>query len=210
VFDLDGVLVDSMAAVRAQWIAWGAQHGVPREDLLAALHMTGEDLVRRFAPQLDPAREARSIAAVQAAAETEIHAYDGARELVAALPRERWAVVTSALRVLALRHLALAALPLPSVLIAADEAPRGKPDPSGYLLAAARLRFAPSACVAIEDAPAGMAAARAAGMTVVGVASTHAPAELDAAATVVDRLGDLAIALVEDGIELRTGGRTIR
>ena len=67
------------------------------------------------------------------------------------------------------------------MLVTADEVARGKPAPDPYLLAAARLGVDPGACLVFEDAPAGIAAGRAAGMTVWAVTTTHAPGELDSA-----------------------------
>ena len=72
VFDLDSVLVDSMPAIRAYWTGWATRHGVSTEEALAHLHLTAEELVRRFAPSLDPEAEARATAEGQAAAAFEI------------------------------------------------------------------------------------------------------------------------------------------
>jgi sugar-phosphatase len=201
-FDLDGVLVDSMSAIRTTWVEWGARHGVPSEQIIAALSMTGVELVQRFAPELDPVTEAQSIALTQAHGEGEIRPFDGAAELVRSVPHGRWAVVTSGLRVLATGHLASAGLPQPRVLITAEDTRRGKPDPAGYLLAAERLGIDPAACLVIEDAPLGIAAARAAGMHVVAVASTRASDELSQADAVVDRLRDIAIVAVASNLKV--------
>ncbi len=66
----------------------------------------------------------------------------------------------------------------PATLVCADEITRGKPDPEPYLLGAERLGVAPADCVVLEDAPAGIAAGKAAGMTVIALRTTHADAEL--------------------------------
>jgi sugar-phosphatase len=73
-----------------------------------------------------------------------------------------------------------AGLPVPQVLVTPERLSLGKPDPEGYLLAARELGAAPGDCVVFEDAPAGIQAGRAAGMHVVGITTTHDPAELDA------------------------------
>ena len=80
----------------------------------------------------------------------------------------------------ALARLGAAGLPVPEVLVTPERLSRGKPDPEGYLLAARELGAAPSECVVLEDAPAGIEAGRAAGMHVVGITTTHDPAQLDA------------------------------
>ena len=63
----------------------------------------------------------------------------------------------------------------PPVLVTAEQVARGKPDPEGFLRGAAALGLDPARCVAFEDAPAGVAAARSAGMPVVGVGSRIGP-----------------------------------
>jgi len=195
VFDLDGVLVDSMPAIRAYWTDWANRRGVGPEMVLASLHLTAEELVRKFAPSLDASEEARVTAEGQAKMETGIRALDGGRALIDRLPPNRWAVVTSGRRVLALQHLALGYLSVPSVLITAEDTPRGKPDPAGYLLAAERLRIPPTECLAIEDSPAGVRAARAAGMAVIAVTNTHPANELAEADTVIDSLASLRLTI---------------
>jgi sugar-phosphatase len=195
VFDLDGVLVDSMPAMRLYWTGWARRHGVSAETVLSALHLTAEELVRRFAPSLDADVEARATATGQAKIETGIVAFEGGRALIDRLPRSGWAVVTSGRRELALRHLALGQLPAPDVLITAEDTPRGKPDPAGYLLAADRLGIAPSECLAIEDSPAGVRAARSAGMTVLAVTTSHSASKLVEADAVISSLTSLRLTM---------------
>ena len=101
-----------------------------------------------------------------------IAAVPGARALLDSLDGAKWAVVTSAWRTLAELRLQCAGLPAPEVLVTADDVSRSKPHPDGYLAAASRLGVAPSACVVIEDAPAGVESARAAGMPVIGITTT--------------------------------------
>ena len=200
VFDLDGVLVDSMAAIRAYWTGWAARRGVPADAVLADLHLTAEELVRRFAPGLDPLVEAAATALGQAEMETGIVPLPGGRALIDALPAERWAVVTSGRRHLAGRHLELGGLPVPRVLITAEDTPRGKPDPAGFRLAADRLGVSAEHCLAFEDTPAGVQAARAAGMSVVAVTNTHGAAELGEAHAIIDSLASVRVG--RDGAHL--------
>jgi sugar-phosphatase len=192
-FDLDGVLIDSMPTIRAYWADWARRHQRRPEEVLASLHLTAEELVRKFAPHLDAAEEAKRTALGQARMEAEIVVFEGARELLSELRPDGWGVVTSARRPLAIQHLRLGALPVPKVLITAEDTPRGKPDPAGYLLAASRLGFAAGDCVAIEDSPAGVRAARRAGMVVIAVTNTHRREELTEANAVVDSLVSLRV-----------------
>jgi sugar-phosphatase len=197
VFDLDGVLVDSMPAIRAFWTEWAGRHGVHPEMVLAALHLTAEELILKFAPSLDAKTEARATAAGQAEMETGIVSLEGARALIDRLPRGGWAVVTSGRRELALRHLALGELPVPDVLVTAEDTPRGKPDPAGYLLAAEGLGIPPARCLAIEDSPAGVRAAGSAGMTVIAVSNSHPASDLANADAVIDSLTSLRLTIDE-------------
>jgi len=193
VFDLDGVLVDTMSFIRAAWAGWASDRGLDPDEVLAAIHMTGSELIRRFAPDADPAAEIRLISARQSPLEGSLVPFPGASELLARLPDRAWAIVTSARREPALRHLATARLPAPRILISAEDTPRGKPDPSGYRLAATRLGVPPETCLAIEDSPAGIRAAVGAGMFVVGVTNTHGAPDLAAAHAVIASLAALDV-----------------
>lgn len=101
-----------------------------------------------------------------------------AAELLASLPRDRWAAVTSGGRELMSARLAAAGLPVPDVLVTAEDVDVGKPDPAGYLLAARRLGADPAECIVVEDAPAGLEAGRRAGCRVIAVATSHSPGQL--------------------------------
>jgi mannitol-1-/sugar-/sorbitol-6-phosphatase len=193
VFDLDGVLVDTMPSIRAAWTQWALARNLAPAEVLGSIHMTGVELVRRFAPDVDPLEEVRRISARQARSETVLARFEGSLELLDSLPQEAWAIVTSARLEPALRHLTMAGLPVPRVLITAEETPVGKPDPAGYRLAAARLGAPPAECLAIEDSPGGVRAAREAGMTTIGVANTHQASELHEAHLVIKSLTDLEV-----------------
>jgi len=178
-FDMDGTLIDSRACLEQTWRAWCARHGLDVDAVLRISHgRQNGDTVRIVAPHLDRDNEIAALARAQEDCRDGIVAVRGARRLLAQLAPARWAVVTSAWRRLAEIRLECAGLPLPSVLITADEIQRGKPNPAGYLSAAARLGIKPAACVVVEDAPAGIAAARAAGMRVIGITTTVRREEL--------------------------------
>ena len=138
------------------------------------------DSVREFIPH---APETEIVAAAAAQEQTALSDHDGvvalpgADALLSALGDAGWAVVTSSPRDLATIRLKIAGLPHPPVLIAAEDVRAGKPDPEPYLTAAARLGVEPRVCVVFEDAPAGIAAARSAGMRVVALTTSHPAAE---------------------------------
>lgn len=198
VFDLDGVLVDSMPAIRSHWATWARKVGTEPNALLADLHLTAEELIAKYAPHLDPASEAHRIAAEQAQTEIGITSFKGAQALLDSLPVNAWAVVTSARREIAIRHLALGGLPVPRVLVTAGDTIRGKPDPAGYRLAARLLHVSPFDCLAVEDSPAGVRAARSAGMTVLAVTSSHPEYELRHAHTMASSLAQLQLSATRD------------
>jgi sugar-phosphatase len=195
VFDKDGVLVDTMGMIQAAWTEWAATRGLDATEVLASIHMTGAELISRFAPSSDPGEEIRWIAARQSAVERSIVAFPGASALLAGLPRDAWAIVTSGRREPAIRHLEIAGLPVPEVLVSAEDTPRGKPDPAGFVLAARRLDVPPQACLAVEDSPAGVQAAVDAGFFVVAVTSTHPASSLINADAVVGSLSEIRLTL---------------
>jgi sugar-phosphatase len=193
IFDKDGVLLDTMAMIRAAWADWATGRGLNADEVIASIHMTAYELLNRFAPSADPAAEIRSIAARQDTLDEEIKVFDGAAGLLHALPGDAWAIVTSARQEVALRHLVASRLPMPRVLICAEDTPRGKPDPGGFLLAAKRLGVPSAECVAIEDSPAGVRAARDAHMFTVAVTNTHPPSDLRYADVVISSIEHLDV-----------------
>lgn len=185
-FDMDGTLVDSTAAVEAAWTRWAARVGIPAAELLSYVHgRLPADTIARFAAARDPAEERAWVHAAEMAEPASITAIPGAAALLAALTTP-WAIVTSADDALARRRLGLAGLAVPAVLVTADRVAHGKPAPDGYLLAARMLGVAPADCVVFEDTPIGIEAARRAGMAVVALATSFPRAQLAADAVIGD------------------------
>jgi HAD superfamily hydrolase (TIGR01509 family) len=172
--DLDGVLVDSGAAIERTWRRFAARHGLDAEHVLAESHgRRTVDLIRLVAPRLDAEAEAVRIEREEIEDVRGLRALPGARELVESVPTDRFAIVTSGTRPLALARLQAAGLPVPDVLVTAEEVENGKPHPAGYLRAAALLGVDPACSLVLEDAPAGVEAGLAAGMTVIAVLTTN-------------------------------------
>jgi sugar-phosphatase len=197
-FDMDGTILSSIAAAERVWSAWAAGHGIELATFLPTLHgrravdtiaslgLAGVDVAREAA--LIEAREIEDVAGIEPIA--------GAARFLAALPPDRWAIVTSAPRALALRRLEAAGLPVPAVLVAAEDVQRGKPAPDCFLLAAQRLGLPIGDCLVFEDTPAGIAAAEAAGADALVITATHAhpmasahPAVRDYDGLVAERAG---------------------
>jgi len=202
-FDLDGVLVDSTGAVARLWRLWATDKGLDPDYVLGIAHgVRTIEVVRRAAPWLDAAAEVLKIEQREAADRNGVRPMPGAFQLINRIPPERWAVVTSGTRTLATARMKYGNLPMPAVLVSADEVINGKPDPEPYLIGARLLQRSPEACLVIEDAPAGIQAAKAAGMKVLGLTSTYSPPELRAADAVVGSLSAIRVGVSKDGLTL--------
>lgn len=199
-FDLDGVLVDSRAVVERTWRRWALRHAIDPDRLLRVAHgRRTRDTLGAVAPQLDVDPEVAWLDAAELEDVEGITAVRGALPLLSRLPSTAWAVVTSAGRALAQRRLAAAGLPLPAVLVSSEDVVSGKPAPDGYRLAMERLGRRPTACLAFEDAPPGLQAARTAGLRVVALTTTHAGDELREADALTPDLAALTVRADGDG-----------
>ncbi|MFE2264599.1 HAD-IA family hydrolase [Streptomyces griseosporeus] len=203
-FDNDGTLVSSLASVQRCWTKWAREYGITPEEF-ARVPLHGRPAAEIVADLLPAEVVPEAVARVEQLEVEDVpgggvELLPGTRAFLDALPAERWAVVTSATRRLAEARLDAVGI-LPKTLIAADDITRGKPDPEPYLLAARRLGADPARCVVFEDAPAGLAAGRAAGMTTVALATTHPVHELDAD-LVVDDLSALSALVTDTGVEI--------
>jgi sugar-phosphatase len=193
-FDLDGVLCDSTRAVDREWRAWAARKGVDGDAIMAIAHgVRTVEVIRHVAPHLDAEAEAAAIENHEAGDQTGVVVMPGAAELVQSIPVRRWGVVTSGSRQLATNRLRHCGLPVPEVLVTSDDVAHGKPHPEPYLKGAERLGFKPADCLVIEDAPAGIESAHAAGMKVMGLASTYGAEKLRESDAVIGRLGQIRI-----------------
>jgi mannitol-1-/sugar-/sorbitol-6-phosphatase len=208
IFDLDGVLVDSQAITERHLRSWADRHGVALAELLALHHgRTTAETLRAVAPHLDAEHEAQMLESGEAGDLHGLAAFPGASRLIAELAEHPWAIATSCKRETACSRLQHLGLACPRVLITAEDVTNGKPSPEPYVLAARRLGLPPSACVVIEDAPAGVASARAAGARVIAVASSLPAADLGAADVIIRQLEDMSIERVAQVLTLsfRTG-----
>jgi sugar-phosphatase len=180
-FDLDGVLLDSTALLTGAWHAWALDQGLDPTDVIAHTHgRRSGDTLGAVAPHLDPDEQLRELDRLVLRDIDRVRAIDGAADLLAGV-RVPWALVTSATRWFAHRCLAAAGLPEPEVAVYGEDVRHGKPHPEPYLRGAARLGVPARRCLVVEDAPHGIAAARAAGCTVVAVTTTHRAADLTGA-----------------------------
>jgi sugar-phosphatase len=170
-FDMDGTLVDSTVVVEAVWRRFADRFGLDLAEILRSSHgRRMEDSIVRFGPAgVDVAAEAKDLGEFEYRTTEGVVAVPGAVDFIAALPAESIALVTSAGRALAAMRMASVGLPLPAVVVTAEDVERGKPFPDPYLAAAARLGVDPAEVVVFEDADAGIESGLAAGMRVVVV-----------------------------------------
>ena len=194
-FDMDGVLVDSRAVVERTWQRWAAErHPIDLVKLLRVAHgRKARDTLRIMAPSLATDEEVAWLDRTELADVEGLRVLPGAKELVTALPRDRWAIVTSCGLDLARLRLSAAGVPEPDVLVVAEAVQRGKPAPDGYRLGAERLGFEPRDCIVFEDAPAGVAAGKAAGARVLALTTNYPPQDLQGADAMITDLGSIHV-----------------
>jgi sugar-phosphatase len=179
-FDLDGTLVDSTPAVERSWRTLAREHGV---ELTGFGTFHGIPAAQIVPEVLGPAagdEAVRRLEELEIADTDGVVILPGAAEALAALPPGRVAIATSCTQPLADARIGAAGIRPPDVVVVAGMTPIGKPDPAPYLLAAQLLGVDPRDCLVVEDAPAGLTAARAAGAATLAVGTTHDVAELDA------------------------------
>ena len=209
-FDMDGVLVDSTAAVARVWTIWARKHGLDPEMVVKIAHgRPSITTIRELLPHGDHEAEDREVERLEIEDVEGIVALPGAAELLRTLPATRYAIVTSATRPLAEVRLRAAGLPIPERLVTARDVQRGKPHPDPYLRGAQLLRVPPAECVVIEDAPSGVRAGKAAGTRVVALRTTASDAELEEAGAdwIVKDCSDLFVEFPAPGEEFLLLGR---
>lgn len=174
-FDMDGTVLNSIAAAERIWAAWALRHGVDVDSFLPTIHgVRAIDTINRLAlPGVDAEAEAAFITEAEIEDVEGIIEVPGAASFLKSLPANQWAIVTSAPKALALRRMAAAGIAQPLVMVTAEDVSAGKPDPAGYRLAAERLGVEPADCLIFEDATVGILAAEAAGADLIVVTATH-------------------------------------
>ncbi|NUT86333.1 HAD family hydrolase [Pseudomonas corrugata] len=174
-FDMDGTLLNSIAAAERIWTRWALRHGVDVAAFLPTIHGVRaiDTIARQHLPGVDAQAEAERITREEIEDVEGVVAVPGAVAFLNGLPPERWAIVTSAPMALALRRMEAAGIPRPAVMVTAEDVGDGKPNPACYRLAAERLRVASEDCLVFEDADAGIRAGEAAGADVMVVTATH-------------------------------------
>ena len=193
-FDMDGILISSLGAVERSWTRWALMRGVdPAYAIRIAHGCRSVETIKRLRPDLDIEAENLVIENFEIEDTEGVALLPGIQRLLAALPKDRWTVVTSATESLARVRLAAGGIPVPDRFITAESVSEGKPHPAPYLAGAALLGFAPQDCVVFEDAAAGTKAGRAAGCTVVATTFSHPIDSLGAAQYLVPDVTGIAV-----------------
>ena len=206
--DLDGTLIDSIAAVERSWIRWCEEYGVDPARLLGFHGVPAAGVIAELLPETDRDAAFDRILALEVADVDGIVVLPGADDLLGALAAGGvpTAIVTSGTRDLAEARLAATRLPHPPVVVTASDVARGKPWPDPWLEGARRLGVQPGQCLVVEDSAAGLRAGRAAGCrALVAVLGTAPREELEAVADLV--VPDVAhLAATVEGGRLRVAG----
>jgi sugar-phosphatase len=181
-FDMDGVLINSIPAVERVWSRWAAERGFNVHEVLRHAHgRPSIATLRDLLPEGDHEAENRIIEQAEIDDVDGIVPLPGVKELLAALPHDRWAIVTSCTRPLAEVRIRAAGLPTPGLFITANDITHGKPHGEPYQKGAAGLGFAPEQCIVVEDALAGIASGKNAGARVIAFTTTASIDDLIAA-----------------------------
>jgi sugar-phosphatase len=200
-FDMDGVLIDSTPAVARVWHHWAVEHGFDPETVVHMAHgRPSRTTIRELLPNADIEREDREVERREIEDLDGVVLLPGARQLLNSLPPERWTIATSCTRPLAEARLRAAGLPIPKNMITSSDVKIGKPDPEPYLKAAAKLGFAASDCIVVEDAPAGVHAGKAAGARVIAFLTTMVRRNLEEAGAdwILQNCADIAVSSADD------------
>lgn len=186
-FDMDGTVLNSIAAAERVWSIWAERHGLDVQAFLRTIHGARaiDTITRQALPGIDVQAQARWITEAEIEDVEGVVAIPGAIEFLKTLPSGQWAVVTSAPRALALRRLRAAGIVPPPVLVTAEDVASGKPDPACYVLGAQRLGVPVQECLVFEDAPVGIRAGVASGADIVVVTCTHLAPMVTEHATIV-------------------------
>ncbi|SDF61194.1 HAD-IA family hydrolase [Terriglobus roseus] len=202
-FDMDGVLISSIASATRCWKRWAKLYEVPNADNFVLPHgRPARDIVIMLRPDIDPDEGLRVIEDMEIEDVGDIEVLPGVRELLASLPPDRWTVVTSCTRRLLEARLRAAGLPEPPKLVSADDISKGKPDPEPYIRGAEALGLKPEDCIVVEDAVSGVQSGIAAGCRVLAVLSSTPRAELKAATWIARSLAVVKVTSDANGLQV--------
>lgn len=189
-FDIDGTLVQSLAAVERAWVRFAERHQLERDGIYQKIHgRRSIDSIRLLLPHLDAEEEDLILRGFEAGDTEGVHPTAGVLGIIENLAGIPWGVVTSGTSDVATARLRAAGISGYQIAVFGEDVVRGKPDPEPFLLGARRLGKGPVDCVAFEDTAAGVQSAKAAGMSVIGIGHADQLAEADEVAPDFTHLG---------------------
>lgn len=178
-FDMDGTLVTSIAAVDKVWTSWALRVGLSPESVLRVIHgRPAKSSIQELAPHLDLATEEAWVLDQELNESEGVEAIEGVHEFLSSLGDFPWAIVTSADTALAIHRLKLAGIPMPKTLVTINSVKHGKPHPECFELAARELGISPECCLVVEDTNAGLISGKSAGMKLLGITTTYTSDQL--------------------------------
>lgn len=179
-FDLDGTLVNSTQSIELIWSDWAAKHKLEVTPILKEMHGThGSLIINKYAPHLDLETEMRYLLEQELIMAKYCTEIPGAKKMLEALSTTPWGIVTMSSKAVALAKLTAANLPIPAVLVSADDISESKPSPIPYLKGALWLDVEATQCLVFEDAKAGVESALNAGMPVIQIMHSRHSALID-------------------------------
>jgi sugar-phosphatase len=200
---MDGILISSIGSVERSWTRWAELRAVdPALTIKTAHGRRAIETIACLRPDLDAEAELKVIEDIEVADNEGLSVLPGVCDLLAALPPNRWTVVTSATERLARIRMAQGCIPVPQFLVTADRVTRGKPHPEPFITGAALLGVAPAQCVVFEDSASGARAGRTAGCTVIATIFSHPAESLDDAHYLVRDLTGIRVESDENGLTL--------
>jgi mannitol-1-/sugar-/sorbitol-6-phosphatase len=203
-FDMDGILISSIGSVERSWTKWALLRAVDPALARETAHgRRAVETIAKLRPDLDSEKELKIIEDIEVGDVEGLTVLPGVLDLLAALPPDRWTVVTSATERLARIRMSTGGIPVPAQIITAERVKRGKPDPEPFLAGAVLLGVPPGDCVVFEDSPSGVVAGRDAGCVVIATTFSHPAESLEAAHYVVRDLTGIRIESGKDEIVIQ-------
>ncbi len=193
-FDMDGVLISSIASVERSWAEWARTRNLDVSEVMARSHgQRALEIIRSLVPPEEVDAEFKRIEDIEIADIEGLEVLEGVKQILASIPQQFWTIVTSATEKLARVRLAAAGIPIPENFITSDKVSKGKPDPEPYRKGAELLGLDPLDCLVIEDSASGARAGKAAGCKVLATLFSHRHDELEAADYIVQSLAAVEI-----------------
>ena len=200
-WDMDGTLLDS---AEYHWLTWRdvlaeERFELTRERFAESFGRRNDDTLRDYFGQDFPQSEVERISDIKEARYREmvrangVEPLPGVRRWLKRLKTEGWRQAVASSAMLLNVEAILDALDIKEyfgAIVSAEDVRHGKPDPEIFFVAAERLAVRPACCVVIEDSPAGIEAARRAGMRTIGVLSSQDALQADRVVRTLDELPD--------------------